>query len=78
MIETRNEEMIKSVISSFTRDNDLLYESMMQLQYYWRGALSREDILLMSPVERERASEFLEKRFEDASKMMKNGISVFL
>lgn len=63
---------------SFTRQNTQLNDSILQLIYYFRGALSRDDAWAMSPVEREGAIEFLNKRFEDAGKMIKERVPVFL
>jgi hypothetical protein len=78
VIETRNDSFIKSVISSFTRQNENLIKVLMTLQYYFRGSITRESALMMSHAERELAIEFLNQRFDDAKDMIKQNIPVFL
>lgn len=78
MIETQNRELITSVISSFTRENDSLVDLLLQIQYYFRGSYSREDVWALSPAEREKSIDFLNKRFKDAGEMMKKQIPVFI
>ena len=78
MIGTRNGETINHLIQSFTRQNQDLVKYLIQLQYWFRGALSRDDAYAMSPVERELAQEFLNKRFDDAKDAIKKGAPVFL
>lgn len=78
MIESRNKEIIAEVINSFTRDNEILLDQLMQISYYFRGAISRDDAWMMSTLEREAAIEFINKKFKDAQPMMKAGLSVFL
>lgn len=78
MIASHNTAYIEQVMTSFTRDNAKLLESVMQLIYYYRGALSRDDALAMSPLEREMAVEFLNNRFKEAGDLIKKQIPVFL
>lgn len=78
MIGSNNQEVINSVIGSFVRQNEDLVKSLTQLIYYFRGALTRDDIWSMSYAEREIAIEFLNKRFEEASEMFKRKIPVFI
>lgn len=66
------------MIGSFVRQNEDLVKSLTQLIYYFRGALTRDDIWSMSYAEREIAIEFLNKRFEEASEMFKRKIPVFI
>ncbi len=76
MIDSGDAAVIADVIGSYTRDNDRLVDQLLQLQYYWRGALSRDDIYAMCPVEREKATEFINNRFKEIGEAMKNGITV--
>ena len=78
MIGSHNNLIISSVISSFTRQNEELMKSLLQLQYYFRGSLTRDDVLAMSFVEREIAIGFLNDRFKEAGELMKRQIPVFL
>lgn len=76
MIDTGDVTLINEVIGGYTQENSKLIDQLMQIQYYWRGALSRDDVWAMSPVEREHATEFLNKRFKEIGDMMKKGIHV--
>lgn len=78
MIATRDERIIATLIKAFTQQNQDLIKTLLQLQYYFRGALNRDDVWAMSPAERELAVEFLNGRFKDAAEMMKKEIPVFL
>ena len=78
MIGSHNNLIISSVISSFTRQNEELMKSLLQLQYYFRGSLTRDDVLAMSFSEREIAIGFLNDRFKEAGELMKRQIPVFL
>jgi hypothetical protein len=78
VIGTRNPEITNSVISSFTRQNEELTKSLIQLQYYFRGAYTRDDVWTMSHAERELSIEFLNNRFKDAGELIKKSIPVFL
>ena len=60
----------------FQRDNDALIDSLIQLQYYMRGAISRDDLWAMTPIERERYFDFLNKRFKEVNEMLKHQIPV--
>ena len=77
MIGTGDQEIINSVINSFARDNEALFDQLYQIQYYFRGALSRDDIWVMAVIEREKAIEFLNKRFKEVSELMKKQVPVF-
>lgn len=78
MIGSGNNEVIASVISSFTRQNEELVRSLQQLLYYYRGALGRDDAFAMCHSEREICIAFLNERFKDAGDMMKKQIPVFI
>ena len=78
MIGSNRSDVIASVISSFTHQNEDLVKILLQIQYYFRGALTRDDIWMMSHAERELAVEFLNDRFKDASEYIKKQIPVFL
>lgn len=71
-------ELITGVISSFTRDNQLLKKQLLDIQYYMRGSLSRDDVWQLTPLEREEHVEFLNARFEQAGELIKKDVSVFL
>lgn len=76
MIGTGDQGLIARIIQGYARDNDRLVDQLVQLQYYFRGALTRDDIWAMAPIERERWNEFLNKRFEEIGEIMKKGITV--
>lgn len=78
MIGFNDTEVIASVISAFTRQNEDLVKSIYQLMYYYRGALGRDDVWSLSHAERELAIEFLNERFKDAGELIKKQIPVFL
>ena len=78
MIGSNNAKIINSLIGSFTQQNEDLVKSLLQIQYYFRGSLTRDDIWAMSHAERELAVEFLNERFKDAGEMMKKNVPVFL
>jgi hypothetical protein len=78
VIGSNDSAMISSIIASFTRQNEELMKSLLQLQYYFRGSLTRDDALAMSFAEREIAIEFLNGRFKEAGELMKRQIPVFL
>lgn len=76
MIEA-GEASTARLINSFARDNEALFDQLYQIQYYFRGALTREDTWAMSAVEREKAIEFLNKRFKEVGELIKNRVPVF-
>lgn len=78
MIATGNQAIIKQVIESFIRENDLLVDQILSILYWYRGAITREDVWQLTPYEREKSIEFLNKRFKDAGEMIKKQIPVFL
>lgn len=56
----------------------MLLDSIWQLVYYYRGALQYNEAMFMSPMERESAVEFINKRMKEAGDMMKKGHTPFL
>lgn len=78
MIGSNNLALIQQVLSSFTRENKALMDQLLQIMYYFRGALSRDDMWHLTWAEREVHIEFLNKRIDDAKDMIKNSIPVFL
>lgn len=76
MIETGNQQVINQVINSFTRDNESLEDQIRRLIYY--GRMTRDDAWALSAAERDRWSEFLNEKFEEAGKMMQKGIPVLI
>lgn len=78
MIGSRQPEFINQVVSTLSRESDALLNELIALQYYSRGAISRDDAYSMTPGERQRFNDFLEKKFEEANKLIKGGVSVFV
>lgn len=69
MIRTGDGEKINKLIASLGREIKMIIRSAFELSYFSRGAWRYEDVLNMSAGEREIASEFINKRLEQASKM---------
>lgn len=78
MIGTRDQGIISQLISSFTRQNEDLVKQLFQLQYYFRGSMTRDDIYSMSYAERELAIEFINTRMEEARAAIAKGVSVYV
>lgn len=78
MIDSNDHQLIGQVISTFTRQNEALLDQILSIGYYMRGHYGRDDVWNLTYFEREKAVEFLNKRFDDAKEMMKNGAQVFL
>lgn len=78
MIGTRKPELIQQVIDTYNRDNDLLVDQILSILYWYRGAITREEVWQLTPYEREKSVEFLNKRFKDAGELMKKQIPVFI
>ena len=78
MIGSGNPEVISSVISSFTRQNEAFIKQLNQMMYWFRGSMGRDDLWVMSYAERELAIAFLNERFKEASDLMKKHVPVFL
>lgn len=77
MIDTKDQQVITRVFKSFETENEALVKSLTQLSYYFRGAYTRDDVWAMSPMERDRAVEFLNERFKEVNDLIKKQIPVF-
>lgn len=69
MIRTGDSEKISGMIASLGREIRAIIKSAIELAYFSRGAWRYEDVLNMSAVERQIASDFINKRLEAAGKM---------
>lgn len=78
MIGSNNPDLIQQVIAFYNRDNDILVDQLLSILYWFRGAITREEVWQLTPYEREKSLEFLNKRFKDSGEMMKKQIPVFL
>lgn len=78
MIGSGDNEIISSVISSFTRQNEALIKQLQQLMYYFRGSLGRDDAWAMCYAERELAISFLNDRFKEVGEIWKKQKQVTL
>lgn len=78
MIGSNNPDLIQQVIAFYNRDNDILVDQLLSILYWFRGAITREEVWQLTPYEREKALEFLNKRFKDSGELMKKNIPVFL
>ena len=58
------------MINSLAWDVKNLLKSAVEISYFSRGAIQYERVLLMTPLERDIAIEFINKRLENAGKMM--------
>lgn len=54
-----------------------MVKSIQQIGYYNRGFYNRDDVWAMSPMERDRAIEFLNDRFKEVNDLIKKEIPVF-
>ena len=77
MIDSRDQQVITRIFKSFETENEALVNSLTQFLYYFRGALTRDDAWAMSPLERDRAIEFLNERFKEVNDLIKKQIPVF-
>jgi len=78
VIETNNTDLTVALINSFTQQNEILIKSLMNILYRFRGALNREDIWMMSPIERDYAVDFINERIKEAGDLIKKQIPVFI
>jgi hypothetical protein len=66
---TGSAEQINEMYGRLHRETKSIIDSSIQLAYFMRGAMKYNDILYsMSYVERDMASEFINKRLEQESK----------
>lgn len=68
MIKTGDGEKISKLIAQLGREIRIIIKNAIELSYFSRGAWTYEQVLLMSAVEREIATDFINKRLEVASK----------
>ena len=77
MIGSGDRELISSVIDSFAQENEALVDALLQIRYYSRGGLTRDDMWALTFIEREKEIEFLNKRFKEVGELMKKQVPVF-
>lgn len=63
--------MYKQMTSAFESEVRNLYKNGIELMYYMRGALSREDMMNLTAFERDLFLEFLKERLEEEKKKAK-------
>jgi hypothetical protein len=71
VIETQDQALITQVLKMYAAENDALMTQLLDIQYYFRGAITRDEIWQMVPVEREAAVAFLNKRFKEIGEIAK-------
>lgn len=69
MIKTGDGPRISGLITQLGKEIKIIIRGAMELSYFSRGAWTYESVLNMSAGERQIASEFINKRLEEASKM---------
>ena len=52
------------------RDTDILLQNVIELCYFMRGGISYESMMMRTPGERQRISDFVRKRLDMESKKM--------
>ena len=62
-------ERVQAFIAQLGREIRIIIRNALELSYFSRGAWQYEAVLEMTAGEREIASEFINKRLEQASKM---------
>lgn len=68
MIMSGDGSRITEMINSLAMDTRNLLKAAFEISYFSRGAWSYDLVLQMSPLERDLAIEFINKRLEAASK----------
>ena len=68
MIMTGDSSRIADMINSLALDTRNLLKAALEISYFSRGSWQYETVLNMSPIERDLAVEFINKRLEAASK----------
>ena len=61
-------EQISQLFQLLARDVDNLLQSVIELSYFMRGAVPYEMMMLRTPGERQRISDFIERRMKAESK----------
>ena len=78
MIGSGDRSLVNEVLLSYVRENEILVDQLDSILYWFRGAITRDDVWAMSPHEREKSIEFINKRFKEAGELMKKGIQSYL
>lgn len=63
-------EQINQMFQFLARDVDSLIESTIELSYFMRGAIPYEMMMMRTPGERQRITDFISRRIKDESKKM--------
>lgn len=69
MIVSGESSRIAEMINSMGTDVRNLLKSAVEIAYFSRGSIQYQDVLRMTPLERDIAVEFINKRLEAAGKM---------
>lgn len=77
MIGSGDGQLIQAVIDSFARENEALVDTLLQIRYYARGGLTRDDMWALTYIEREKEVDFLNKRFKEVGELLKKQVPVF-
>lgn len=78
MIGSGDRFIINEVLTSYVKENEILVDQLESILYWFRGAITRDDVWAMSPHEREKSIDFINKRFKEAGELMKKNIQSFL
>lgn len=68
MIISGDSSRISEMINSFATDVRNLLKTAIEISYFSRGAIPYASVLQMSPLERDLATEFINKRLDIAGK----------
>lgn len=68
MIITADRGRVSEVIDLMAKDVRNLLDQAIEISYFSRGAIQYETVLKMTPLERDLAVKFINKRLEIASK----------
>ena len=63
-------EDIQRMFKGLERDIDILLQSVIELCYFMRGAISYESMMMRTAGERQRIGDFIKKRLEMESKKL--------
>lgn len=69
MIGMGDMEQVQKLINQLGKEIRILIRQAIEISYFSRGAISYYDVLNMSAGERDIATDFLEDRLKQASKM---------
>jgi hypothetical protein len=68
MILSGDGARISSTMTALAREIRNLVDDAVYLTFNMKGAVSYHDLLMMTPFERERVREFIQKRMDDINK----------